>query len=216
LLRSAVAVANAEILKMFRFSRVKPFVLVWALSAMVAAATDSDLPVGHDRELEVNRRNSQDQELLRSNRQLQSSCGKTSKALDSALVTLVVQAGAFVDDNCVKTSSCPLDYGKLPAYNSYKSACSTAKGALATYKFTISCSKITFVYSNVPICLVSKNVNQNCAPKLLENAVKGRMDLPGCSETATNTGYTDYSGTNPKPVKKPVKRPVRRRALAMD
>jgi hypothetical protein len=87
-----------------------------------------------------------------------------------------------------------------------------AKGAFAT-----SCDFVTIVLSSVPVCLVSKKVNKNCGPKMLEDDVEFAFDIEGCYENAVNTGYTDYYG--PTPVKKPVKKPIKktvRRALALE
>jgi hypothetical protein len=198
---------------MLRISQIKSLVLVWALGSMFATATDPELLSGQDRKLEVNRRISQVRELLHSNRQSQSSCEKSSAALDSAYTSLDAQAADALE-SCLYSSSCSLSYASLQSYNSYKSACSKAKGAFATYKVTISCTTLNVLLTNVPFCLVSKNTNKNCGPKLLEDDVEVVWDIDDCYEVATNTGYTDYSAS--KPVKKPVKRPVRRRALAMD
>jgi hypothetical protein len=57
--------------------------------------------------------------------------------------------------------------------------------------------------------LVSKKVNKNCGPKMLQDDVEFAFDIEGCSENAVNTGYTDYNG--PKPVKKPVKKPIKKK-----
>jgi hypothetical protein len=188
---------------MFRFSPMKCFVLVWALNAMGVAATELELRISQARELDSDHRIDQIRELLR----LQGEdCLKTTKALDSAQTKLFDQAAT----RCT-TFPCTTDYKSFSAFSSYSSACSAAKGALATYKITL-CSNASIISSNVPFCLVSWKTNTNCGPKLYEDFLELAIDADGCSDTVTNTGYTDFSET--KPVKKPAKRPVRRRALA--
>jgi hypothetical protein len=136
-------------------------------------------------------------------------CVKTSKALIAADDSLIAQStSAFV--NCF-TLSCTINYASFPAYNSYKSACSAAKGALATYKINVSCDGLTIAVTNYPICLVSKTVNKNCGPKMLEDDIEAPLFFDDCGATAVYTSYTDYSGTKPKPVKKPAKKPVKKR-----
>jgi hypothetical protein len=197
---------------MLRISQMKSLVMVWALGSMFATATDPDLLSGQNRTLEVDLRISQVRELLHSNRQ-QSACVKSSTALDSAYINLDAQAAAALE-SCFLNLFCFLSYGSLNSYYSYKSVCSKAKGAWATYKVSITCSALNVVLTSVPFCLVSKNTNKNCGPKLFEDDVEVIWDVDDCYVVATNIGYTDYSAS--KPVKKPVKRPVRRRALAMD
>jgi hypothetical protein len=199
---------------MVRFRPVKCLALAWTLSAVAAAA------ISQVRELDSDRRIVQVRQLLRSLGQLQGEdCAKRSKALDSAIIKLMDQVNAAAFDGC--TSRCTIDYKSFSAYSSYSSACSAAKGALAAYKITHSCPGVSLVLVSVPICLVSKKTNKNCAPKLFEDFLEPAIGdaftelfigVDGCTTTVTNTGYTDFSG--PKPVKKPVKRPVRRRAFA--
>jgi hypothetical protein len=175
---------------------MKSLVLVCALYSVFAIATND--------ESGVSRRLAQVHELLRSKRQLQDNCEKDSAALRSAFESLYGQAaGAF--GKCLDTPFCSVNYRRLKSYNRYKKACSRAKGAFSTYKVTISCDDAAVVAISLPRCLISKNINENCDPKQFEEASHN----DGCTETVTNTGCTDYSGT--KPVKKPAKRPRRRR-----
>jgi hypothetical protein len=191
LLRSAIVVANAEILEMFRFRQMKSLVLVCALVSMFAITTSADLPIGPDRELEVNRRSAQAHGLLQSKRQLQGRCEKTSTALTSAYYTLDGQ-GTAVLEKCY-SAYCTVNFARLKSYNSYKVACANSRGAFARYKITFSCDDATYVYINVPVCLVSKKVNRNCGPKLLEDDVEySFIGIEGCFVTAVFTGYTDY------------------------
>jgi hypothetical protein len=196
---------------MFRFCPVKCLALAWALNAMSVAATEPGLPISRVRELDSGHRVGQFQELLQSSRQLQGEdCVKTSKALDSAGDKLSDQIFDAVD-GCT-TFPCTIDFKSFSSYSSYSSACSSAKGALATYKVTLSCSGLSIAFGSYPVCLVSKKTNKNCGPKLFEDFFELAIDVDDCTETVTNTGYTDFSGS--KPVKKPAKMPVRRRALA--
>jgi hypothetical protein len=193
-----------EVFKMFRFSPMKSVALLLALNAAGVVAT----------ELNSDHRINQVRELLHSSRQLQGEdCFKTSKALDSAADKLDDQAFAAAG-KCTAFTPCTIDYKTLSAYSSYSGACSAAKGALATYKGSLSCSGRSLVLNSVPLCLVSTKTNKSCGPKMLEDFLEMVVDEDGCTETVTNTGYTDFSGS--KPVKKPVKSPVRRRVLAME
>jgi hypothetical protein len=195
---------------MFRFSPMKRLALVWTLSAMGVAATEPGLPISQVRELDSDHRIGQVRELLHSSRHLQGEdCVKTSKALDSAGDKLSDQIFDAVD-GCT-TFPCNVDFKSFSAYSSYSSACSSAKGALAAYKVTLSCSGLSIIFGSYPVCLVSKKTNKNCGPKLFEDFFESVIDVDDCTETVTNTGYTDFSGS--KPVKKPAKRPVRRRSL---
>jgi hypothetical protein len=188
---------------------MKCLALAWTLSAVGMAAPGHGLPSSQARELDSDDRIRRVRELLRSSRQLQGEdCLKTSKALESANNKLADQYSAAFD-RCT-TIPCTVDIKSLAAYSSYRSACSAAKGALATYKMTHSCPGLSAVLVSVPICLVSKKTNKNCGPKLFGDFLE-LASAGGCT-TIINTGYTDFFGS--KPVKKPVKRPVRRRALA--
>jgi hypothetical protein len=185
--------------------------LVWTLSAMGVAATKAGLPRSQVRGLDSDHGIGQARELLRSSRQLQGEdCVKTSKALDSAGDKLS-EEGFAAFDGCA-TFPCTIEFKSFSAYSSYRSACSSAKGALATYKVALSCLGQSYTLGNFPVCLVSKKTDKNCGPKLFEDFFESAIDVDVCTETVTNTGYTDFSGS--KPVKKPVKQPVRRRALA--
>jgi hypothetical protein len=200
---------------------MKYLVLVSALSALFVDATDQDIPIGLVRELDTDYHISQVQGLFRLNRQLQAEvCVKTSTALGTPFVKLEKQVGA-AHDKCGK-ASCNVNYASYSSFNKYKNACIAAKGALATYKATVNCGTIVWVFTNFPVCMTSAKVNARCRPKALEDVVQSFFDLEECTETATNTGYTDYYASMPvqkpvtKPVKQPVKRAVRRLALAME
>jgi hypothetical protein len=200
---------------------MKYLVLVSALSALFVDATDQDLPIRPLRELDTDYRIDQAQGLFRLNRQLQAEvCVKTSTALDTSFVKLDKQTGAALE-KCGSTS-CNINYASYSAFTKYKNACIAAKGALATYKATSDCATIDSVFANFPVCMTSAKVNARCRPKALEDVVKSFFDLEECTETAINTGYTDYYVSMPvqkpvtKPVKQPVKRAVRRLALATE
>jgi hypothetical protein len=134
-------------------------------------------------------------------------------------------------DKCTG-SSCTVNWASLSGHSSLRDACSALKGALATYKLSISCddsleefflSATKLTLTSLPFCLVSTWTNKSCGPKLIEDVIEFAFNSTGCTETATYTGYSDYSTPKPlkKPVKKPIKKPIRkpvkvRRALAMD
>jgi hypothetical protein len=210
---------------------MKPLVLLWTLSAMFAIATDSDLPMSPDRELEVNNYNRQLSELY------QSSCTKpyTSRELLSAATDLVDDVDAASNICSNPGTPCLVNFPSLPSYNSFKSACSAAKGVFATYDASILCKigaatpYFNSVWNSSPYCLISEQVDKNCGPVMFADELHDYWETSYtsyCSITVINTGYTDYSGSKPvkkpvkkpikKPVKKPVKRPVRRRAMAVE
>jgi hypothetical protein len=211
---------------MFRFSPMKfVVVLMWTLRATFTAASDQILlldPLDHPGGGQI-------RELLHSARQLQDvACLiKTSTALTAAEIKLSDQYFAAIDKCRLESpNQCSVNWAALSGYNNYKNTCSTAKGAFSTYKVTISCSDgSAVVLSNYPFCLVSATVNKKCGPKQVVADIEGNT-FGQCTNTATNTGYTDYSVSKPvkkpvkkpvmKPAKKPVMRPVRRRFLAME
>jgi hypothetical protein len=207
---------------MFHFSQTKSLVMLILMSAMLVVATDPDLPIRLVRELDSDHRVGQVREWLRSNRQLQSSCEKTSPALDAAEDKLTNQTSTTIE-NCDSTT-CNVNFASYSAYTTYKNGCIASKGAFTTYKISINCGIVVIVLSNIPFCLVSMKVNSSCGPKSIVDDLELFFDIDGCSETVTNTGYTDYYSPKPvkkpvkKRVKKPVKKPVklvRRHALAM-
>jgi hypothetical protein len=199
-----------QISHMFDF-QMKRLVLVWTLSAATFAVANE---MDQVRDLELDHRVQQVRESLHASRHLQAAnCFKSSTALDAADAKLSDQFLATLA-KCTG-SSCSVNWAALSAYSSYRNACSALKGALATYKLAVSCSDgSSAILTNIPACLVSSRINKSCGPKLAEDPIEAIFDLGGCTETATNTGYTDYSA--PKPVKRPVKKPIKiRRALAM-
>jgi hypothetical protein len=116
-------------LKMFRVSPMKYVVLVSMLTAMGVMAADPDYYMDQARELDSGHRHGQVRELLHSAARLPGEgCVKTSPTLDSANDKLTDQASAV---ECT-AFPCTTNYNSLPAYSSYRSACSAAKGALAT------------------------------------------------------------------------------------
>jgi hypothetical protein len=188
---------------MLRFSPVKCVVWVWTWTVVVATKPD----INTDRQLDQS--DSPVRKLAGPSRY----CLKTSDALTSADYNLSGQYLTVAYETC-PDFRCDFNYAFFP-YKDYKTACSAANGAFATYKATLSCSDgAAFVLKNIPLCLVSNNVDKKCAPKQLEDGLESFYDdFYRCAATVTNAGYTDYSGN--KPAKKPVKRPVRRRPKGM-
>jgi hypothetical protein len=186
----------------------------------IVDATDPDLPIRTVRELDTDYHIGQVQGFFRLNRQSQGEiCEKASTALETPFIKLDKQTGAALE-KC-GNASCNVNYASYSAFTKYKNACIAAKGALATYKATINCGTIVFVFTNFPVCMTSAKVNAICRPKALEEDVTYFFDLDECTETAINTGYTDFYASTPvqKPVTKPVKQPAKRavrRALAAD
>jgi hypothetical protein len=179
---------------MIHFSQTKSLVFVLMMSAMLVVAADPVLPIHSVRELDSDHHVGLVWERLRSNRQLQSDCDMNSATMGPALGELDKQTGAAIE-NCGAT--CNINYASYSAYTSYKNGCIAAKGAFATYKITIDCGIAKTVLSNFPVCLVSMKVFSGCTPKGFECDLEDFFDfgIGECTETATNTGYTDYSGS---------------------
>jgi hypothetical protein len=194
---------------MLHFSSLKCIVWVWTLTVVGVVATKPNLHTDQARALDHH--TGQVRQLLQPSRY----CIKKSRALTAALNKLGQQASLAQTLSCPKFG-CTFNFASLPAYNGFKKACSAEKGALAAYKVFILCPDgFNSVIENVSLCLVSKNVNKRCGPnQLVDDLLETFYDYTACTETVTNTGYTDFSGT--KPVMKPVKRPVRRRNSTME
>jgi hypothetical protein len=183
---------------------MKCLVLASMLSAMFAVATDPDLSARSAEGIE------QVVGLLQSERQLQSSCFKSSSTMYTAYSTLGNAVSSAIQ-RCAGLTSCYINWASYSGYRTFKDACISAKGAFATYKVTMNCGSTTFVFSNVPNCFVSKKINSSCNPEYLDDDVADSFDNDGCYTSAYNQAYTDYSGN--KPVKKPTKWRKRRALL---
>jgi hypothetical protein len=206
---------SSQHIGMIRFGQMKPLALALTLSTMFAVAAGLDRSIHPVLEIDSDHHVDQVQELFRSHRHLQnffSSCEKTSPTMEAELDKLLDQVPAAIQ-SCEGTT-CNIDYASFSSYSSYNNACKAAKGALAIFTATQDCDILDFVFSNKPVCLVSKNINKNCGPKNLEDFVEDTFSTSGCSATAVCTSYTDFSGTKPKtkPVKKPIKKPVKKPA----
>jgi hypothetical protein len=136
--------------------------------------------------------------------------GRRAAGLQSVCITrdereLLYAETDILDETATKSNacisngskSCRFDVPTYKSYNRYNSACSAAKGVLATYDVTISCTQVpSEVYIGAPYCLISKQVDAKCDPAMFADELDYHLEndrSSDCTVTAVSTGYTDYS-----------------------
>jgi hypothetical protein len=123
------------------------------------------------------------------------SCMITTNAVEAARDSLSTEI--LTDANDCSARLCEVDVETVEGFDDLKDACELAAGAFHLQSVNVTCSTVTYRLSNVPECFVSESENSECTTDLLEDYFEDFWDNENCTESASHTSTTDFSGSGP-------------------
>jgi hypothetical protein len=138
-------------------------------------------------------------------RRLQHSCSVPDDDVYTATKNLDTEVGVEIA-GCF-SPPCAIALDETQAYSELMTACQAAGGVFYEVALEITCPALSIQFTNWPLCWESQDVSSACTPDSAEGALELGMDVEGCTNTASLTGTTDFSGsgvTDPVPTDPPV------------
>jgi hypothetical protein len=126
-------------------------------------------------------------------RRLQSFCPMESTGLSTARANLEEDLAAA--RNACTTPPCFIDVADMEGYNDLLEACEAARGAFHVGSVDITCSA-TYEVVNMPECFESASQDATCTTDVFEDYIAIVWDFDECTEVATHTNTTDFSGSS--------------------
>jgi hypothetical protein len=126
-------------------------------------------------------------------RRLQSFCPMESTGLSTARANL--EEDLVAARNACTTPPCFIDVADTEGYNDLLEACEAARGAFHVGSVDITCSA-TYEVVNMPECFESASQDATCTTDVFEDYIAIVWDFDECTEVATHTNTTDFSGSS--------------------